>query len=431
MALSEEKARAYSRRLLLARSRLLVENGFYGLLLMHMIYSLDESTDTAYTDGDRIAFSPAFMDELSDSELEFVLMHEILHVALRHCARVGERDPFLFNIACDIVVNSNILQSNDGRKETITLKKYGESMHLTPSGEEGAKFTAEEVYEQLLKKAQKQAGKGAQDKDEQEGKKSEGGRGDGASGGKNGGSKKRTDGGFDEHDKWKKTESEEERALWEKRVLDACEAVEIRQACTGRGTLPLGAERKLKELREPQTDWRQVLSNFVQEEVCDYSFSPPDRRFDESPFFLPDFNEKEERVSNILFMIDTSGSMSDDMVTAAYSEVKGAIDQFGGRLRGWLGFFDAAVVEPKPFEGVEEFKIIKAKGGGGTDFEVIFRYVEEKMSENLPVSIIVLTDGYAPFPKEERALGIPVLWLLNNENVKPPWGKVARIKLTE
>ena len=45
------------------------------------------------------------------------------------------------------------------------------------------------------------------------------------------------------------------------------------------------------------------------------------------------------------------------------------------------------------------------------------------------VSIIILTDGYAPFPKEHLAMGIPVLWLLNNEEVKPPWGKVARIKV--
>ena len=43
--------------------------------------------------------------------------------------------------------------------------------------------------------------------------------------------------------------------------------------------------------------------------------------------------------------------------------------------------------------------------------------------------IIILTDGYAPFPDEKEAMGIPVLWLLNNKDVDPPWGKVARIKV--
>ena len=170
------------------------------------------------------------------------------------------------------------------------------------------------------------------------------------------------------------------------------------------------------------------MNQFVQEEITDYSFSPPDRRFDDSPFFLPDFNMPEEEVRDILFMIDTSGSMSDDQITAAYSEIKGAIDQYDGRLQGWLGFFDAEVVEPKRFEDEEEFRAIRPAGGGGTRFDIIFSYVEKHMQDQLPVSIIILTDGYARFPKEKKAMGIPVLWLLNNEDVEPPWGKVARIQ---
>jgi predicted metal-dependent peptidase len=125
-------------------------------------------------------------------------------------------------------------------------------------------------------------------------------------------------------------------------------------------------------------------------------------------------------------MIDTSGSMSDKMITSAYSEVQGAIDQFDGRLRGWLGFFDAAVVEPKPFSSTEELRIIRPKGGGGTDFRVIFEYVRRRM-DTPPSSIIILTDGYCPFPKESEAMGIPVLWIINNNEITPPFGKVARI----
>jgi predicted metal-dependent peptidase len=136
-------------------------------------------------------------------------------------------------------------------------------------------------------------------------------------------------------------------------------------------------------------------------------------------------------VENILFMIDTSGSMSDTMITEAYSEIKGAIDQFDGKLQGWLGFFDAVVVEPQPFENEEEFSIIRPIGGGGTSFDIIFDYVKENMMAEPPASIVILTDGYAPFPEEEQAMGIPVLWIINNEDVTPEWGKVARIKSGE
>ena len=102
-----------NRRILLSRMRILMNHGFYGLLLMHMRFALDSSIDTAATDGMKIYFSPDFMEEISDSELDFVLMHEIMHVALCHCFRGLEHDQHLFNIACDIVVNSNILYSNN------------------------------------------------------------------------------------------------------------------------------------------------------------------------------------------------------------------------------------------------------------------------------------------------------------------------------
>ena len=221
------------------------------------------------------------------------------------------------------------------------------------------------------------------------------------------------------------------REVWVKRFKDACEAISVRDPSDGRGLLPAFARRMLEELRRPQTDWRAVLNDFVQEEITDYSFMPPDYRFGDSPFFLPAYSEKDDLVKDILFMIDTSGSVSDKQMTAAYSEIRGAIDQFSGRLRGWLGFFDAAIVEPQPFEDEEEFRAIRPAGGGGTDFQIIFEYVAQHMQDNQPVSIVILTDGFAPFPQEELAGGIPTLWLLNNEQVQPPWGKVARIKAEE
>ena len=234
--------------------------------------------------------------------------------------------------------------------------------------------------------------------------------------------------GWDDHTRWGTFEDDDSlKDAWVKRTLDAIEAISIRDPSNRRGLLPLFAQRILKELEDPQINWRMILNDFVQEEIADYSFTPPDRRFDDSAFFLPEFNDKEDVVKDILFMIDTSGSMSDAMITSAFSEVKGAIDQFDGKLKDWLGFFDASIVEPQPFESVDEMMIIKPVGGGGTDFGVIFTYVEKMMQDKLPASIIILTDGYAPFPKERAAMGIPVLWLLTNTEVMPPWGKVARI----
>ena len=422
MELSNEQIKGYIRRLLLSRMRILNTHGFYGLLLMHMVYSIDENAETAYTDGTRIAFGPEFLESLTDSELDFVMMHEILHVVLQHCIRGEDRDHERMNIACDIVVNSNILLENNMDRRSITLSQWGESMHIAPDGKEGHEYTAEQVYDMLPpsspgKKPPPPGGfaKGRAKQEQQT-------PGQTLPGGKI----------WDDHSQWGQYEEDDTlRDVWVKQFSEACEAISIREKTIGRGTLPLFAQRLLEKLRDPQVDWRTILNEFVQEEVNDYSFSPPDRRFQDSPFFLPDFNEmgRNGEPVDILFMIDTSGSMSDKEITAAFSEVKGAIDQFDGKLKGWLGFFDAAIIEPKPFESVDDVLKIKPAGGGGTDFQIIFEYVHQHMENKLPACIIILTDGYAPFPQEHLARDIPVLWLIDNSDVEPPWGKVARIKV--
>lgn len=431
MALSESKIKGCIKRLLLSRMRILYNHGFYGLLLMHMIYAVSEEIETACTDGVRITFGIDFLDSLSDSELDFVMMHEILHVVLQHCFRGDVEDPEAYNIAADIVVNSNIMLENGMKASSITLSKYGIAMHVAPDGKEGHEYTAEQVYAMLPKNLNKKGNNKSPGSADGRAKK-----GNNKSPGSAVGRAKKEISKeqhqpvrvWDDHSQWGKYEEDDTpRDVWVKRFEDAAEAIKIRDPSNARGLLPAFAERILKELKKSQTDWRTILNDFIQEEVVDYSFAPPDRRFDDSPFFLPDFNGNEDRVEDILFMIDTSGSMSDDMIAAAYSEVKGAIDQFNGKLKGWLGFFDAAIIKPQPFSDENEFKIIKPAGGGGTDFQIIFEYVFHHMSDKLPASIIILSDGYAPFPLEKLAGGIPVLWLLNNEEVNPPWGKVARI----
>ena len=515
------------KRLQNARLNLLSKQPFYALLLLHMKFALDITCETAYTDGNRIAFNPDFMDAISDKELEFVLMHEVLHAALGHpFRRQSDYDTECYDKACDIVVNSNILYSFNMDISSITLKKFGVSMHLTPSGKEGYKFTVEEVYNELLKasgKTQKNSnlgsgnggngsgidglleGQGGKDENKTEesndqedssnnksnkgkgggngecdgsgdgdgnnkGKSSKGlanGSGKGKSGkgqGSGGGGEITEDdlndliaellkgravhgkvdpnssiiddkiedsekqGVVDDHSFWNGDDEDNiGRDTWLNRMIDATDIIARSEGGKGRGTTPLAAQRVVEEIKNPVLDWRTILNEFVQEEICDYSFSPPDKRMEDSPFFLPDFNEKDESIKDILFMIDTSGSMGDDQVTECYSEIYGAIQQFSGKLQGKLGFFDAVVVEPISFENEDEFKIIRPKGGGGTSFDIIFDYVEKEMEEEPPVSIVILTDGYAPFPDESRTNGIPVLWIINNDQVTPPWGKIARI----
>ena len=469
--LTKEEIVGITKRLQGIRQGLVRKTPFYAILLFGLRFSLDDMTERVYTDGERIAFNPDFLKSITDREVEFIMLHEVSHVALGHPFRrtIADCDFELYDMACDIVVNSNIYQFTGKDEKYITIK--GKVMPHKICDKEGILFTVEQVYEQLLSQRKKTDdsedgnGKKADDKEEGNGKKTDdkeegngnktddnedgNGKRDGSGkiqgkdgkDGKDGedgrglGKPSISDGAtIDDHSFWKGEDEEEiSSTTWEARVMQTYETVKnLPQASFGKqddgwGDLPIFAERMYNEVASNKLDWRTLLNDFIQEDLCDYSFYPPDRRFGDSDFFLPDFNEKDERVENLLFMIDTSGSMTDDDIGEVYGEIKSAIEQFDGKIKGWLGFFDASVTEPKPFESEEEFKAIRIQGGGGTSFLPIFHYVRDHMQDKNVTSIIILTDGYAPYPEEYERMNIPVLWIINNNDATPPWGMIARL----
>lgn len=75
---------------------------------------------------------------LEDEEWRFVLAHEMLHAALRHGDRCGARDPYLFNVACDYVINGWLKEMDVGTMPEGLL--YDATL---------AGLSAEEVYDRL------------------------------------------------------------------------------------------------------------------------------------------------------------------------------------------------------------------------------------------------------------------------------------------
>lgn len=395
MALTDIQTRNYTKRLLQARMNIISENPFYGSLLMNATLSLDEECPSAYTDSERICFGTKFLDNLSRREVEFIMLHEILHIALNHCKRGAGRNDFLFNLACDIVVNSTILESYNEDISRITLAKYGESLHTVPDGREGRFFSAEEVYEMLLDK---------NDSDDS------------------------SDENLftDDHSHWKEPSNAAQDA-WQQRIVAAAETAVRIKAGNEKCKIPRFANELVLMLKTHPLDWKKLLHNFIEEEVYDYSFNPPDRRFSESGFFLPDFNETGEgdSVKNTLFMVDASASIADVELQMFYSEIESALNQFNGKLEGLIGFFDAGITDPIPFSSVDELKRIKPIGGGGTSYEAVFEYIRKNMSDSPPSCIVLFTDGGDIFPDESVAMGIPVLWVMSVD-VDAPWGITAK-----
>ena len=144
--ISQDTKKAILRKMILARSRILEQYPFYGYLVMHLQLGVTDC-GTACTDMKHLLFDPDFAKQLSDDEMIFVMLHEVLHCSLSHCTRSRNYHPKIFNIAADIVVNSNILYS-------MGLPEFSVAgilaIHTTPDGQEGYHFSAEEVYRMLI-----------------------------------------------------------------------------------------------------------------------------------------------------------------------------------------------------------------------------------------------------------------------------------------
>lgn len=80
----------------------------------------------------------------SDDEMKFVLVHEILHVALKHTERCEGRDAYLWNVACDYVINHWLVEMRIGSLPQAVL--YDEELKG---------LSAEAVYDVTVKDLRK------------------------------------------------------------------------------------------------------------------------------------------------------------------------------------------------------------------------------------------------------------------------------------
>lgn len=376
-------------RLINLRAELLTKYPFFGRLLMRLPFGFAECK-TAYTDMSRIVFDPDFTSRLDDDQLSFVILHELMHCVLKHCTRGRGKLHLLYNIACDIVVNSVLLEALD-----IDEMRIGDSsaMHLTPEGDEGRLYSAEEIYDMLLKEV---------DEDFRE---------------KYGGSL------FDSHDIWAKIAADSLlEGLWDKYMKEASKGA-------GKGSgIPEALSRIVETVEhKPKISWRQVLHDYIQYDRSDYVFSPPDRRYSDD-FILPSFKESVygSKLDNIWYVVDTSGSVNSREIAEAFGEIKSSIEQIEN-VEGYVSFFDCEITPPIPFDKIEDIDSMTPVGGGGTSFDVIFKYLGDKLKGNLPRVIVIITDGYASFPDESQALGVPVVWLIIDSDVVPPFGDAIHI----
>ncbi|GAA2459562.1 VWA-like domain-containing protein [Actinomadura vinacea] len=208
-------------------------------------------------------------------------------------------------------------------------------------------------------------------------------------------------------------------------ALRRATAEAIRAHERSRGSVPAGWRRWAEEVLEPTVDWRRMLAGAVREAVAwaggavDYTYRRPSRRTAAMRgVVLPSLRRPLPRVA---IVVDTSGSMGEDDLAAAMAEVTGVLREVG--VRGNRVSVLACDADVHAVSRVTSADQVELGGGGGTDMRV---GIERALaSRDRPNVVIVLTDGYTPWPEEPTTCRLIAVLVGDSPPSPPAWAEAV------
>ena len=436
---------------------------FFGSMLLHGETTCTDAVPTAATDGVNTYFNPEFVQTLDDKELMFVVIHECMHKVYKHLfiwKKLREKYALLTNMANDYVINP-MIRDLDPEERFLCVPRYkdgpkkGKPMCLIDDNFEG--MDTKQVVDILRKENEDKEPTGLIDPSlsatpsqpmggGEEGEGGEGGEGgeeepgdpiDGEDGEGNSYSPKIMERAEDQHDDHNydegKTIEEIETANNE---LDRA----IRQAAEIAGTGSNGIARAVVKLLAVETPWQDILAEFVKQQVKgggQSTWRKYNRRLIGSDIYMPSM--LDERAGSMVVAIDTSGSVSQDIVTKFLSELKAIVtDVTPEKLH--LLYWDSTVCAEETYDEMSYATLedsTKPIGGGGTTPACVQEWVSARVQtgnyQNLN-AVIIFTDGYFYGDRqgEWEQLGIPVLWAVlehgGNAEFIPTFGSLIKVK---
>ena len=136
------------------KRKMLVKYPFFGSVVASVGYKENKDIPTVGTDGKIIYYNPEYLEGLSVEEQTFIFVHEVCHIAFNHILRSEGKNPELWTLATDGVINQ-------------FLKRDG--LKIAPGGvdmAEAINYDAEQLYEKLLQEKQ-QSGQGNSQQNQQ------------------------------------------------------------------------------------------------------------------------------------------------------------------------------------------------------------------------------------------------------------------------
>lgn len=367
------------------------ETALYSGVMLMGKNSVIEDNVTAYTNGVDKKYGREFISKLTDAQLRGLILHENLHVALKHIPRFKKEfkdNAQAINVATDYAVNDVIMNLRDR-----------DICHLPEGGLYDAKYhnwSVREIYEDL-KKQQKQ------NKDS----------GQGESLGKT----------LDEHDFENAQSMTDEEAKEMSSKIDKA----LREGGILAGRMGAKIPRVIGDMLEPKVDWREVLREFVSSATKgndEYTWRKFNKRQMANDIYLPSM--ENESIGELVVAIDTSGSIGSVELTEFASELA-SICSVSTPSKVRVLWWDTEVhgeqiFLPEHYDNIKD--LLKPQGGGGTMVSCVSEYLNKQRVE--AEAVIVFTDGYL---ESEITWNVkcPTLWLVTqNNNFVAPSGKVVK-----
>ena len=458
------------------KRKMLVKYPFFGSVVASVDYKENKDILTAGTDGETIYYNPKYLESLSVEEQTFIFAHEVCHIAFNHILRSEGKDPELWNIATDGVINQFL--KRDGLKMALGGVDMAEAIN----------YDAEQLYDKLLQEKQQRQQQNGQgnNQSEQGNQQQNQQQSSGSSQGENGqqqsqqqnssnsGNSQEQSGGdagkdLQEEDKSKQDVGHDTHSMWEQAVKKHKEQQEKSDKKESLLDKLLGKDAKEKEKNELEKkqeelesmgekdafkknledkkkqleELKEAISKQASQAgtstnrdvriVNDIGTAKPivDWRYvlREAIKYDVDWSYKnatledgvvtanleEQPMPETEIVLDTSGSINEVLLKNFLRECKNILQHT--KLK--VGCFDTEFYGFHEIRTEEDIENMEFVGGGGTDFDVAVGAFSRRVENK-----IIFTDGEASMPD----MPLDAIWIVfGGERINPKGGKVIHI----
>jgi predicted metal-dependent peptidase len=322
----------------------------------------------------KLLYNPKWFAHLSDKHKIGVVLHELLHLILMHPYRGGQREPALWSIACDLAVNEYI-DPDLLPEDSITVELLFNRLKLNLPRQKSA-----ESYYNLLAQSDELVYFIGKDDEVMV--------------------------AIDSDTQLKSTNlAQEQISQLEKKSLMS-DLAQMMEEAGSEGEMPVGLQSIVDDVYQDfKVNWRNSLKRFLSGRgkiIVRKSYKRQSRRFDDLP------GTKRAIGVNALVAIDESGSISDDLITKFYNELKSINTITGASIK--VTRFDTECTEPIALQDYVKNK--ERLKSGGTDFRPVFQVADRY---KIPL-LIIFTDGDGIAPESSNQ---KTLWVITKGGKKP------------